>query len=342
MKKITVSVIIPIYNVEQYLKECLDTVINQTLKDIEIICINDGSTDKSLDILNIYAQKDNRIKIITQKNNGVSSARNKGINIAQGKYLSFIDPDDWIDKEMLKIMYNKAIKKDADIVECDLAEHIESRNKIRYRKLKLKTNFIKKIKILNGEPYNLFDIKNNLFKIRAFSVIKLYKKDFILSNKISYPDFGGEDSFFIWECFLAAKRIVYIHKFFYHYRKRANSLSSGNGHFVINKRNYTLKECVNYVKNMLEKYNAYNCLKDDFDEWVITLLYYSWQQNNINVRLESQKFLNDKQQAKLESLIQNNGNKFLECIFSVKSEIMQGFLYKKISFLGYRFYLKIK
>lgn len=112
-----VSVIIPVYNAAQYLERCLDSVINQTLKDIEIICINDCSTDNSLEILEEYASKDNRIKIIDFKENkGVAAARNAGINEAQGEYIGFVDPDDYIDSDFYAQLYKKAYETKADIV----------------------------------------------------------------------------------------------------------------------------------------------------------------------------------------------------------------------------------
>ncbi len=95
-----ISIIVPIYNVEKYLRRCLDSLLIQYFKDIEIIAINDGSTDLSLQILNEYAIKDDRLKIIDQSNGGVSSARNAGIDAASGEYIGFVDPDDWVDKEM--------------------------------------------------------------------------------------------------------------------------------------------------------------------------------------------------------------------------------------------------
>ena len=96
------SVIIPVYNVENYLRECLDSIINQTVKDIEIICVDDGSTDSSPDILKEYQNKDSRIRIITKENGGQASARNLGIKEAQGEYIVFIDSDDFIESEMLE------------------------------------------------------------------------------------------------------------------------------------------------------------------------------------------------------------------------------------------------
>ncbi len=101
-----VSIIVPVYNVENYLDRCLDSLINQSFDDIEIICINDGSTDNSLSILKDYEKKDARVKIINKDNSGVSDCRNNGINVANGEYIVFVDSDDWIDVNMIETMYN--------------------------------------------------------------------------------------------------------------------------------------------------------------------------------------------------------------------------------------------
>ena len=112
-----VSVIIPVYNVEPYLEKCLDSLINQTLKDIEIICINDCSTDNSLNILEQFKNKDERIKLINLKENkGAAAARNEGLKIAKGEYLGFVDPDDYVDLNFYEELYKKAKQDDADIV----------------------------------------------------------------------------------------------------------------------------------------------------------------------------------------------------------------------------------
>ena len=110
-----VSIIVPIYNMEQYLNRCLESIINQTYENIEIILINDGSKDNSLEICKNYAKKDNRIMIIDQKNSGVSSARNSGLDKATGEYLAFVDPDDWIDKDGIEKMVDFALKHKCDI-----------------------------------------------------------------------------------------------------------------------------------------------------------------------------------------------------------------------------------
>ena len=116
MKK--VSVIVPVYNVEKYLSRCLESLINQSLKDIEIICINDGSTDNSLQILKQFAYKDNRIKIINQTNSGQSVARNKGLAIASGKYIGFVDSDDWIDNDYYEKMFETIERTNSDFACC--------------------------------------------------------------------------------------------------------------------------------------------------------------------------------------------------------------------------------
>ena len=113
---VKVSVVIPVYNVEPYLNICMDSVVNQTLEDIEIICINDGSTDKSLDILNSYAEKDDRITVISQENGGHAVATNKGMKLAQGKYLYLMDSDDMLDLEALEKTYTVAEEKKVDFV----------------------------------------------------------------------------------------------------------------------------------------------------------------------------------------------------------------------------------
>ncbi|MBR3628081.1 MAG: glycosyltransferase family 2 protein [Elusimicrobia bacterium] len=113
-----ISVIVPTYNVEKYLSQCLDSILNQTFKDFECICINDGSTDNSLSILQKYASKDNRIKIINQENKGLSGARNAALKIVTGKYITFVDSDDFVSSDYLEKLINLAEKENSDIVYC--------------------------------------------------------------------------------------------------------------------------------------------------------------------------------------------------------------------------------
>ena len=106
MGNVKISIIVPVFNVEKYLSECLNSLINQTLKDIEIICVDDGSTDSSPSILEEFRNKDERIKVIRQENSGVSVARNNGLAIAQGEYVGFVDSDDWVDADFFEKLYS--------------------------------------------------------------------------------------------------------------------------------------------------------------------------------------------------------------------------------------------
>ena len=125
------SIIIPVYNVAKYLKQSLDSVINQTFTDVEIICVNDGSTDESLSILNDYASKDSRFVIISQANQGQGVARNNAIKIAKGKYLLFLDPDDWLDLNAVQTLADKFNETDADVIQFNYSEYIEKTGKVR-------------------------------------------------------------------------------------------------------------------------------------------------------------------------------------------------------------------
>lgn len=120
MKKPKISVIVPVYNVEKYLRRCLDSILNQTFDDFELILVNDGSKDQSLFICNEYSVSDSRIKFINQANQGSSVARNTGLDVSSGDYIIHIDSDDWLELNMLELLYNAAVKTDADIVACNI------------------------------------------------------------------------------------------------------------------------------------------------------------------------------------------------------------------------------
>ena len=131
----SISIIVPIYNAEKYIHRCLDSILAQTYKNFELILINDGSIDNRGKICDEYSQRDNRIKVIHKNNGGVASARQCGIENAKGEYTIHIDPDDWVESNMLEELYNKAIKEKADVVICDF--YVEEKDKTTYRKEKI-------------------------------------------------------------------------------------------------------------------------------------------------------------------------------------------------------------
>ena len=166
MNNIKVSVIVPVYNVGKYLPECLNSLINQTLKEIEIICINDGSTDNSLEILNGYAQKDNRIKVINQENQGVSVARNVGIDLANGEYLMFLDGDDYLRCDACEIAYNSIKKDNSDICMFGYTVQVDDEF-IDGRELKVLREYADK-----KEQLNLYSFYSSIDKIYKTTFLK--------------------------------------------------------------------------------------------------------------------------------------------------------------------------
>jgi len=202
-----VSVIVPVYNAKDYLRRCLDSIINQTLKNIEIICIDDCSTDNSLDILNEYAKQDLRIKIIHQNTNGgESKARNTGIDYATGEYLAFVDNDDTIDDDFYEKLYNKAKIEDADIAKGEV--HI-----YEYDSTEIYGQLNKKIES-GGKFY---------FAYHWWTAI--YRASMIKDNNINLPEgypLGG-DVLFLNEAVIAANEVVTVNDTFYNYYRREDS-----------------------------------------------------------------------------------------------------------------------
>ena len=168
-----ISVILPIYNVEKYLPTCLDSVLSQTFQDWEAICVNDGSPDRCGKILEEYAQKDPRIKIVTQTNQGLSMARNNGLKHASGKYILFLDSDDFIYPQLLEICHQVAEKENADMVSFRFtkysSENLEDTPTYNLKKLKYK---------LTNDPF-YFQRKKSKYKIPVTAWSKLYKKNLI-------------------------------------------------------------------------------------------------------------------------------------------------------------------
>lgn len=217
-----ISVIIPIYNSEKYLDKCIESIRDQSLKNIEIILINDGSSDDSLRILRQYEKIDERVIVIDQKNSGPSSARNKGIDIAKGEYISFIDSDDWVDETMFEEMYDSAKENNSDVVICDMK--LVNKNEeiyitgLNYPIRNLSERAMKEIifrELLSNSQFN--SMANKIFRT---SIIE--ENNIRLDKDIYY----AEDWLFNVEFFRRSKKISYINKAFYYYRRGHESSSS--------------------------------------------------------------------------------------------------------------------
>lgn len=212
-----ISIIVPVYNVEKYLPKALQSLVLQTFHDIEIICINDGSTDNSLSVLNSFACSDSRVKVISQENSGVSAARNRGIMEATGEYLMFLDSDDYYTKNACEIVYEKISETNADIGVFGITE--------LYGFLPLPCIVNKNIRKVCKNPSDI-----NLWKFQTYSVNKIYKKEFIINNRIEFP-IGiktAEDTIFSLTCLFNNPKYCFIDKALYIYRKISeNSVTAG-------------------------------------------------------------------------------------------------------------------
>ncbi len=211
-----VSIIVPVYNIEKYLAKCLDSLINQTLEDIEIICVNDGSTDNSAEILNEYAQKDCRIKIINQDNAGLSAARNTGINAANGEYIGYVDSDDWIDLNFYEKLYNAAKDTDADIVVAGIkrvgGEHYKEKVFLKFEEPATTEN--------TDEKFRLCDIPD-----KSYVWNKIYKLSEIKKHNLYFRvGVNYEDIIYAPKIIHTLKRLTTVPDTYYYYLKRRGSI----------------------------------------------------------------------------------------------------------------------
>ena len=219
MENPVVSVIVPVYNVEPYLPQCLDSIVNQTLKNIEIICVNDSSTDNSLNILNHYAEKDPRIKVVTQPNGGAGAARNRGLSLAAGKYLSFLDSDDFFEPDMLELAYNKAVCDKADFVVFQSDQYYTDRKEFVSVPWTLREK-----EIPPYTPFNHRQMTDNIFKVFVgWAWDKLYDREFVEKNHLRFQEQRtSNDMLFVFSGVAVAKRISVVKKVLAHQRRDAN------------------------------------------------------------------------------------------------------------------------
>lgn len=210
-----VSIIVPIYNVEQYLHKCIDSLLEQTLKEIEIILVDDGATDRSPEICDTYALKDQRIKAIHKTNGGLSDARNVGIEVSQGEYIAFLDSDDWVEPNFYEYLYNLVKKEDADIAQCDYIEAHTEDVQIDFKKHIKETIYtgIEALGLLFGEEYVKTVVVWN----------KLYRR--VLFEEIRFPKGKvHEDEFTSYKVIHKADKLINSNLPMVYYRQREGSI----------------------------------------------------------------------------------------------------------------------
>ena len=259
---IKVSVIIPVYNVENYLRQCLDSVVNQTLREIEIICVNDSSTDNSLNILNHYAEKDPRIKVVTQPNGGAGAARNRGLSLAAGKYLSFLDSDDFFEPDMLELAYNKAVCDKADFVVFQSDQYYTDRKEFVSVPWTLREK-----EIPPYTPFNHRQMTDNIFKVFVgWAWDKLYDREFVEKNHLRFQEQRtSNDMLFVFSGVAVAKRISVVKKILAHQRRDAkDSLSKTRENSW-----YCFYDALSVLRDRLKSEGLYDELEKDYINYAL-------------------------------------------------------------------------
>lgn len=257
-----ISVIIPVYNEEKYLKDCLDSIINQSLQDIEIICVDDGSTDLSPTILNRYKNNNFRITVLTQCNQGAGVARNYGLSIAKGDYVAFLDSDDKFDETMLEKMYNAAIKDDLDIIVCR-TDRFDNTTGIKEECSWTINDFL----LPEHKPFSSLDIANNFFETFVWwPWDKLYKKSFINQMHIQFQNLRTtNDLFFVCAAVIKAKKISYIDDILVHQRVGMNTSLS-----VTREKSWdNFLKALSKLYEFLQENNLYQHFEKDFINYVL-------------------------------------------------------------------------
>lgn len=259
-----VSVVIPVYNIEAHLRQCLDSVAGQTLDDLEIICVDDGSTDGSLSILKEYSKRDERFRLIHQENRGPGSARNTGLDQAQGKYIIFLDSDDWFELDFLAQMVNRAEESGADVTICRSNEFDTQSSQIYDGGWMLKTELIPDF---NFTPTQ---VAGHLFQFTyGWPWDKLYRRDYIKEQGFRYPDLAvSQDLVFVYPSVFCAGRISILDRVLIHHR--VNRLGS-----VSNSRSKTPEasyQALKLVEACLEERGLMEVYRQSFLNWAMEFL----------------------------------------------------------------------
>lgn len=355
-----VSVIIPVYNVEKYLRQCLDSVINQTLTDIEIICVDDGSTDSSLAILEEYASKDDRIKILKQQNAGAGVARNTGLTIAKGEYLYFFDSDDFLELNALEKLYQQAICVSADICIFKFKDYDSLNDDYSSVESSLRLNLIPENKML----FSVKDVPKDIFQVCAYNVwTKLYNRIFIIQNNIKFQNLRTcNDVYFNIMTLAIADKITYCDEFLINYRRDAiNNLSSTRGNQAQNII-YAYKEIYkelkkrrifSKLKNSLyeasvrnfryELINSESNNREDLLKQILLFLPSKYIINNLIDFYESKSYCNSliiKLKLNNKSYCIYNTKGFVDSVFSVKNS--RDKKHKILTILGIKFSFRRK
>lgn len=324
-----VSVIIPVFNQEKYINECLKSVLNQTYENIEIIVLDDGSTDKSADIIKNIAETDNRIRFVKKNNTGVSDTRNMGVTLSAGKYIMFLDSDDWIETNTIEELVKKMNKLNVDVIRFNEMVYNKNSEK-KYDKFYDLSN--KKINCKNSDILfkHFFSTKEN---IPCYSPTLFMKKDVVPKFNINLKYM--EDMAFYVELILNSNSIYFLDEYFYNYRFNENSVSKNPKKHLTNIN--SIIDSINYIKSIVDisYYSLLNILCFSLSIGKFDLFIYNkdhilkkQKKNEIKKIIETDSYLN---------IISNIDKKYLS--FDKKIEL---FLLRKKMISVFIFVEKIK
>lgn len=254
-----VSIIMPVYNTEKYLRRSLEALVNQTLKDIEIIAVNDGSTDQSLDILNEYAERYSCIRVLSKENGGQATARNLGIRECRGEYVGFADSDDYVDTTMFEKMYRLAKEKDCDMVECyfHFVEEAENRTRELPPRGRVREYTSQKDMLLDPQvsPWN-----------------KMYRREILLEPDVVFPEgLIYEDTAFYIKTIPYVKKSAYLDEQLVYYFLRGNSTINANKSLKVGNIFPVLENILQFYK----KYDFYEEYKAELEYFCVKIVYCS-------------------------------------------------------------------
>ncbi|MBR0372396.1 glycosyltransferase [Candidatus Saccharibacteria bacterium] len=248
--RVKVSVLVPIYNVEDYLPECLDSLVNQTLKEIEIICINDGSTDSSPEIIKSYMKKDKRVKIIDKKNSGYGDSMNQGLKKATGEYVGIVESDDFIELDGFEKLYGIAKKNDVEVVKSNFYEYFTEKHKDGGKSDMFLPNEVNKV-IDPREHRHVFYEQPSIWSA-------IYRNDFLKKNDITFlpsPGASYQDAGFNFKVWASVRRAYFTDEAFLHYRQdNPNSSVKSDGKVYCVKDEYDEVERYLKERGLLEEY----------------------------------------------------------------------------------------
>jgi glycosyltransferase involved in cell wall biosynthesis len=292
--QVDVSVIVPVYKTERYLPECLYSIFSQTARPIQVICIDDGSPDGCAAILREYAQKYKEIEIVTKSNGGLSSARNAGLSRVRGKYVLFVDSDDWIDRQLCENVFHKAENFDAEIV-C------------------FGYNRFRQGRITRGKPYLLSGERTSVLEkselLRANHVwSRLWKTDFLLKHSIRFPEgLHFEDIYFNWVGTVLSQKIIVVEQPYYYYRNHSDSIVGSKGKFLLD-----TVEIFEMTNDFLRESGHYEEYREIFINFKLSCLYHHYKQIDIRLKAEMER--------RIRETLNQDEIDYLQSVRGMKSE----------------------